>query len=92
MAEIWPSASISPWASVTVWVISPRTWANCSAVWLIFEKDSPKFCSCVWKRSVSFSTSEKEVPTMLSSQREATSFCTSSFWYSFRLPATCRIG
>ena len=90
--EVWPRASICPWASVTVWAISPRTWPNCSEVWSMWEKDAPSSWSFSWKWSASLSTPEKAEPTLPSSEREATSFVTSSRWYAFRLSATWRIG
>ena len=90
--EVWLSSSSWPWASDTIWAIAPRTWPNCPAVWSMLEKDWPSSWSFSWKLSASFSTPENVLPTRLSSEREATSFFTSSFWYSFRLSATCRTG
>ncbi len=87
-ADTCPSSDIRSLAWSTDWVISSRTWPNWPAVSLMLEKDSPRSWSLDWNWSPSRSTLEKEAPTRLSSQREATSFLTSSCWYSFRLPAT----
>ena len=91
-AEICARAAISPRAASTLPAIADFTWRNCSEVSLILVKDPSRFSSLSWKWSAFSSTPEKDAPTCRSSQREVTSWLTSSFWYSFRLSDTCSRG